>query len=79
MTLKLLIIAGLLLAITSLLSGKEKTQLRYPAAAIDSSLKKNAWAVCRQYRQEFELLNYGKAIERVHIVVTVLTANWLMG
>ena len=75
MTSKLLWTIWLLLIMVSLLSGKEKNPLHYPAAAIDSSLKKDAWAVCREYRQEFELINYGKAIERVHTVITVLDKN----
>ena len=75
MTIKLLLTCGIILAIASLLSGKEKNPLLYPASAIDSSLRKDAWAVCREYHQEFELLSYGKAVERVHIVVTVLDKN----
>ncbi len=65
-TILLLIISG------SLLSGKEKSRSQYSAAAIDSSLKKEAWAVCRNYHQEFELLSYGRAVERIQIVITVL-------
>lgn len=75
MTIKLLGTLGIILAIASLLSGKEKTQLFYPAFAIDSSLRKDAWAVCRDYHQEFELLNYGKAVKRVHMVITILDKN----
>jgi len=75
MTIKLLVTFGIILVFTSLLPGKEKTQLFYPAASIDSTLRKDAWAVCREFRQEFELLSYGKAVERVHIVVTVLDKN----
>ena len=75
MIIKLLVLTGIILSIASNLSGKEKTQAFYPASAIDSSLRRDAWAVCREYRQEFELLSYGKAVERVHIVVTVLDKN----
>jgi len=75
MTRKLLLTTGIILLITALLSGKDKTKLFYPAAAIDSSLRKDAWAVCREYRQEFELKNYGKAVKRVHMVITVLNKN----
>jgi hypothetical protein len=75
MTIKLLVTAGIMLALTSLLSGKEKNKFYYPASAIDSSLRKDAWAVCREYQQEFELHNYGKAVERVHMVITVLNKN----
>lgn len=75
MTAKSLGIVGLLLIIASLLSGKEKNAVHYSAAAIDSALRKDAWAVCRDYRQEFELINYGKAVERVHMVITVLDKN----
>ncbi len=75
MNIKLLFTGAILLIIASLLSGKEKNQLFYPAATIDSSLRKDAWAVCRDYSQEFELQNYGKAIKRVHMVITVLDKN----
>jgi len=75
MTIKLLLTAGIILAIASLLSGKEKNQLFYPSSAIDSSLRKDAWAVCRNYRQEFELQDDGKAVKRVHMVITILDKN----
>ena len=75
MTIKSLITTGIFLIIASLLSGKDKTQFFYPASAIDSTLRKDAWAVCREYRQEFELHNYGKAVERVHMVITILDKN----
>jgi hypothetical protein len=69
---KLLLTAGMLVVIATILSGKDKFQGFYPVATIDSSLKKDAWAVCRDFHQEFELFSYGKAIERVHLVITVL-------
>jgi hypothetical protein len=69
MTLKLLVFSAILLSITSVLTGKESF---YPAAAINPALTKNAWAVCREYKQEFELRDYGQAVERVHMVITVL-------
>ncbi len=72
---KILATIGLLLLAVHLLSGKEKTALFYPASTIDSSLKQDAWAVCRDYSHEFHLSANGKAIERVHIVVTVLEKN----
>ena len=75
MTTKLLGIIGLMLIMVSILSGKEKNPVHFPVTAIDSSLKKDAWAICREYRQEFEIINYGKAIERVHMVITVLDKN----
>ena len=65
-TIILLVISG------SLLSGKDKSRSQYSSAAIDSSLKKDAWAVCRNYHQEFELLSYGRAVERIRLVITVL-------
>lgn len=53
------------------LNGKETCS--YPVASIDSTLKKDAWAVCRDYRSEFEIFNYGKAVHRIHKVITVLS------
>jgi hypothetical protein len=75
MDIKLILTGVILLTLATLLSGKEKNKLFYPAAAIDSSLRKDAWAVCRDYSQEFELRDYGKAVERVHLVITVLDKN----
>jgi len=57
------------------LSGKEKDQALYPALTISTEMKKDAFAVCREYRHEFELIDYGKAIEKVHIAITVLEEN----
>lgn len=56
-------------------SGKDKDQALYPALTISPEMKKDAYAVCRDYHHEFELTDYGKAIEKVHIVVTVLEEN----
>lgn len=67
--------AGLLVIIASSLLGKEKDQILYPATTIADVLKKDAYAVCREYRQEFELIDYGKAIEKVYLVITVLEEN----
>jgi hypothetical protein len=72
---KLLVSCAILLIFFSSLSGKEKLQNQYKSALIDSSLTKNAWAVCRDYRQEFELHGYGHAVERVHMVITILEKN----
>jgi hypothetical protein len=63
------------LASTFYLSGKDKNMVLYPASLIKESLKKDANAVCRNYEHEFELIDYGKAIEKVHIVITVLNEN----
>ena len=54
------------------LLGKEKPKPYYPAALIDSTLKKDAWAVCREYSDEFILRDNGRATEKVHVVITVL-------
>lgn len=55
--------------------GKEKLQPFYPAALITPALKLDAWAVCRDYKQEFNLISDGKAIEHVHMVITILEKN----
>ncbi len=65
-TILILIISGYLV------SGKEKSRSQYACATIDSSMKKEAWAVCRNYHHEFQLLGYGKAVERIRLVITVL-------
>ncbi len=44
----------------------------YAVSSIPEGLKKDAYAICREYRHEFELKDYGKATERVKMVVTVL-------
>lgn len=56
-------------------SGKDKNQVTYPSATISAAMKKDAFAVCRNLEQEFELIDYGKAIEKVHLVVTILEQN----
>ena len=72
---KLLTSAGIVLLFASFLTVKGKDHIMYPAASIDSSLRKGANAVCREYNLEFELRNDGKAIERVHKVITILNKN----
>lgn len=72
---KLVSTTALLLILFSSLSGKEKDQFFYPAASIPEILKKDAYAVCREYRHEFELFDYGKATEKVHLIITVLEEN----
>lgn len=52
--------------------GKDDSELFYPASAISATMKKDAWAVCREYKHEFELTAFGKAVEKVHLVVTIL-------
>lgn len=69
---KLIFTAGFLMALTFSLAGKEKEPLLYPATTISAAMKKDAYAVCREYRREFELIDYGKATEKVHRVITVL-------
>ncbi len=69
---RILISIVLVLILYNSLSGKEKIQTQYQSVSIDSSLRENAWAVCRDYRHEFELQSYGKAVERVHMVFTIL-------
>ena len=68
-------ICGLLMIVISPVSGKDKNQITYPSATISAKMKKDAFAVCRNFEQEFELIDYGKAIEKVHLVVTVLENN----
>lgn len=72
---KLTATAGLMLIFFSSLTVKGKDRIMYPAATIDSSLRKGANAICREYSLEFELKNDGKAIERVHKVITILNKN----
>ena len=62
----------ILLAQLLSLTAMEKDQQLYPAATISAAMKKDAYAVCREYRHDFELIDYGKAIEKVHLVVTIL-------
>lgn len=57
------------------LSGKDKDRIVYPALSISPEMKKDAFAVCREYHREFELIDYGKAIEKVHMIVTILEEN----
>lgn len=72
MTCNLLAALNLFLIISFSLSGKDKQQPFYPVASIDSSLKKDAWAVCRDFHQEFVLQDNGHAVEKVRMVLTVL-------
>lgn len=53
-------------------NAKDKKEPIYPAFTISEKLKKDANAVCREYTHEFELKDYGKATERVKMVVTIL-------
>jgi hypothetical protein len=53
-------------------SASDKKEPIYPAFTISEKLKKDANAVCREYTHEFELKDYGKATERVKMVVTIL-------
>lgn len=71
----LCICIGLLFGLVLSGSGKDKNQPSYPPETISPGLKKDAYVVCRDYRHEFELSDYGKAIEKVHLVITVLDEN----
>ena len=51
MIIKLFGVVALILTFTVALPGKDKSKPFYPVALIDSSLKRDAWAVCRDYRQ----------------------------
>lgn len=55
--------------------GIDKYQPFYPAATITPAFKQDAWAVCRDYRQEFTLISDSKAVEHVHTVITILEKN----
>ena len=55
--------------------GKEKNLKFYPASTILPSLKENAYAIFRCYEHEFELIDYGRATEKVHVVITILSHN----
>src|SRR5665648_621539 len=72
---KFLFSIGILLTLAVSLSGKDKDQPFYPATTISDAMKKDAYAVCREYRHEFELIEYGKATEKVHMVITILEEN----
>lgn len=71
----LTLLGGLIFCFALLSSGKEKNQTQYAIEDISPKLKKDAYAICRIYRHDFELIDYGKAIEKVHLVVTVLEEN----
>lgn len=72
---KLIGICGFLMAGVLSVSGKDKNQITYPSTTISATMKKDAFAVCRNFEQEFELIDYGKAIEKVHMVITILEDN----
>lgn len=69
---KLLFILVLLLILRGTAAGKDDAEVFYPATGISETMKKDAWAVCRVYKHEFELTAIGKAVEKVHLVVTIL-------
>jgi hypothetical protein len=68
-------IVGLTFVISGSVFCKEKDQKLFPVSSISPDLKKDAFAVCRLSTHEFELLSYGKAVEKVHLVITVLEEN----
>lgn len=65
----------LIFAFTLQAWAKDKNQVFYPVSGITEQLKKDANAVIRNFEDEFELIDYGRAVEKVHIVVTVLNEN----
>lgn len=73
--LKFLFVVAWLSGLAAIASGKDTLHGIYPAAAISEAMKKDAWAVCRDYQHEFELTALGKATEKVHLVVTILNEN----
>lgn len=68
----LLVILLLFITLTGSAAGKDDSEVFYPATAISGAMKKDAWAVCREYKHEFELTAFGKAVEKVYLVVTIL-------
>lgn len=74
-SIKYLFILALLIGHAGTMRAKDNIQLFYPASAISQTIKKDAWAVCRDYKHEFELTDLGKATERVHVVITILNEN----
>jgi hypothetical protein len=68
-------VLGVLFVVCLPVSGKDKNQTTYPSATISAAMKKDAFAVYRNFEQEFELIDYGKAIEKVHLVITILENN----
>lgn len=75
MSRKYFVAIGLSLILAGSLSGKEKDQVVFPVAAIPETMKKDAYAVCREYRHEFELTDYSKAVEKVYMAITILEEN----
>jgi hypothetical protein len=71
-SMKYLIVIGILIVLTGKVIGKDELHGFYPASTISEAMKKDAWAVCRDYQHEFELTALGKATEKVHIVITIL-------
>mgnify|MGYP003789971201 CR=1 FL=1 len=69
----LLLIISILIAATA--GSKDKIPVSYATATLSPGLKKDAFAICRDYRHEFELLGYGSAIEKVHLAITILEKN----
>ena len=67
-----LLVAG---SVISTAAGRDKFKPFYPVTEISASLKQDAWAVCRDFRQEFKLISDSKAIEHVHLVITILEKN----
>lgn len=61
----------LFLALFSAAGSKDKV-LNYPVPAIPEKMKQDAYAVCRDYSHVFEIKNYGSAVEKVKIVITIL-------
>lgn len=72
---KFLFTVGFLLVLGVSVTGKDKDQPFFPATTISDAMKKDAYAVCRESHHEFELIDYGKASEKIHLIITVLEEN----
>ncbi len=68
-------IIGFVVMLSSPAQSKEKNQMTFPVSTIPASMKKDAFAICRNYEHDFELIESGKAIEKVHLVITILDEN----
>jgi hypothetical protein len=68
----LTVLAFIMLLPGGLQSKEKTTSYPYTTFTISASMKEDAYAVLRDYSIEFELVNYGKAVERVHKVITIL-------
>lgn len=72
---KITFLLACFLSLVLSVNSEAKDQPFHPASTISETMKKDAYAVCREYMHEFELIDSGKATEKVHLVVTVLEEN----